>query len=383
MKILTFSTIAATLVLAGLTPLRAQDRIGGIVYMEDEVEIDRNSATIQPWDVYIGMEVENYDLFHTNGTGFAEVEVRASRSAPTSVKISPNTTFYFELNRIAGKQTTTVGLVTGSLAVKVAKHSANQNVEVVTESALMGVRGTSFDVTLSPGGDILVASEEGRVSCIDDNGRELFARPGIVVEKQPGELFREIPVAVSELETFRRDWYADRLEVFKANALKAIRSYARRYLRLKEQFDAAYDGLQRNSQVLGKWYEEDRKGQIGSRMELMREKKQLIGELFELRKVLYIFERVYFRLAELEDYFRQGYGAGQVQPGLSTGAFFGRFDEERKDLDGKMVGVRYIIKLYSKRNNGVFPTDLFEQEDSELFSESDGGGLSVDFPVGE
>jgi len=362
-------TLALAL-LAGL-PAGAQSKIGSIAYLEEGVEINRNRETIPAWDVYIGMGVENYDLLRTDETGYAEVELDSPRSAPAIVKISPNTSYYFEMNKIGRDNTTTIGLITGSLSVKVAKLSGRQSVEVATESALMGVRGTDFNVTLSPGGEILVTAEEGRVSCIDDSGQELYAEPGTVVEKRPGELFREIPVAVSDLETFEREWYADRLEVFKANALRAIKFYADRYLQLKSRFDGAYGDLQGNTQILRKWYEEDRHGRIGGRMESLREKKELIGELLELRKILFIFERVYFRLIELEGYYHQGYGRGQIEPGLSSAAFFSRFDREKQELGEKMAELRYITKLYAKRNDGNFPTDLSEQGEEEFFGEED------------
>ncbi len=371
MRVFKIGCFALALVLLAGLPAAAQAEIGAIAYMEEGVEIDRNRETIPAWDVFIGMGVENYDLMRTDGTGYAEVELDSPRSAPSIVKISPNTSFYFEMNKIGRDDTTTIGLITGSLSVKVAKLSGRQSVEVATESALMGVRGTDFDVTLSPGGDILVTAEEGRVSCIDDSGEELFAEPGRVVEKRPGELFREVPVAVSDLETFQREWYADRLEVFKANALGAIKFYAGRYMRLKSRFDSAYGDLQGNTQILRKWYEEDRHGRMGGRMESMREKKELIGELMELRKILYMFERVYFRLIELEGYYREGYGRGQIEQGLSSAAFFNRFNREKRELGEKMAELRYITKLYAKRNNGNFPTDLFEQGEEEFFGEED------------
>ena len=371
MKTVKFGCIVLSLILIPVLYVSSQSDVGTIVYMEEGVEIDRNRETIPSWDVFIGMGVENFDLLRTDERGYAEVEVDDPRSAPALVRISPNTSFYFEMNKIGRDQTTTIGMITGSLSVKVAKLSTRQNVEVATESALMGVRGTDFAVTLSPGGDILVTAEEGRVSCIDESGQELFAEPGTVVEKLPGELFREVPVAISDLETFQRDWYADRMEVFKSNALQAIKFYAGRYLRLKNRFNSAYSDLQQESQILRKWYAEDRREEIGGRMETMREKKELIGDLLELRKILYIFERVYFRLVELEGYYRQGYGRGQIEPGLSAAAFFNRFDREKQVLGEQMAEIRYITKLYAKRNDGSFPTDLLEQGESEFFGEED------------
>jgi len=371
MKYLKIGCFVLVVAVLAVLPAAAQSEIGAIAYMEEGVEIDRNRGTIPAWDVFIGMGIENYDLMRTDETGYAEVELDSPRSAPSIVKISPDTSFYFEMNKIGRDDTTTIGLITGSLSVKVAKLSGRQSVEVATESALMGVRGTDFEVTLSPGGDILVTAEEGQVSCIDDSGQELFAEPGRVVEKRPGELFREVPVSVSDLATFRREWYADRLEVFKANALRAIKFYALRYMRLKARFDSTYGDLQENRQILLKWYEEDRRGQIGGSMESMREKKELIGQLLALRKILYLFERVYFRLIELEGYYREGYGRGQIEPGLSSAAFFNRFNREKRELGEKMAELRYITKLYAKRNNGSFPTDLLEQGEEEFFGDQE------------
>jgi hypothetical protein len=349
----------------------AEATIGDIVYLEDGVEVSRNGDRLGPEFVYIGAGIENYDLLSTDSTGYAEVELTAPGSPAAVVKVSPNTTFAFELNRYGRDTKTNVGLITGSLAMKVRKLSGSQTMEVATESALMGVRGTTFVVLISPAGEVLVTTSEGSVSCIDDEGRELFAEPGQVVEKLPGESFRTIPVAVSSLEQFQRDWYADRLEVFKANALKAIRQYALRYVELRERFADGYTALQAERDILARWYTQDRRGQLGGRMELMRDKKRIIGHLFELRKTLFLFERVYFRLAELERYFQEGYGRGSVRPGLSSTEFFRAFDRDRETLTRQMAEVRYITKLYALRNDGRFPTDHFEEGEEEFFGDEE------------
>jgi hypothetical protein len=349
----------------------AQSSVGDIVYLEDGVGINRNGEQLGADDVYIGAEVENYDLMSTDATGYAEVELTAPGGPGATVRVSPNTTFSFEINRQGPDTRASVGLIAGSLAMKVQKLSGKQSLEVATESALMGVRGTTFTVLLSPAGEVLVTTSEGSVSCTDEEGRELFAEPGQAVEKLPGESFRRVPVAVSSLEEFQRDWYADRLAVFKANALKAIRQYAVRYLELRERFAEGYEGLQEERDVLRRWYDQDRRGTLGGRMELIRDKKRIIGHLFALRKTLYIFERVYFRLDELERYYREGYGRGSVQPGLSSEEFFRLFDRDRQTLAGQMAEVRYVTKLYALRNEGRFPTDHFEQGEGEFFGNED------------
>lgn len=371
-KMRIFAIAAAALLLGANFPAPAEDQIGEILYLDDEVEIVRNSETIYPEDVFIGMEIENYDLLSTDAYGFAEIGIDSPRSPEMNLKVSPNTTFYFEVNKIGQTEKTTLEMLSGALSLKVKKIAGAREVEVKSESATMGVRGTSFDVAANPAGEVLITCPEGRVSCRDDEGNELFAEPGQIVEKRPGELFRRIPVAVSDLETFRREWYAERLEVFKANALKAIKAYASRYSELKQGYESAYQELIQERETLNKWYAEERRKSIGSRMEIMREKKKLIGHLLKIRKNLFLFERVYFRLVELEDYYRQGYGRGLIRPGLSSADFFKAFNRDRRKLSEKMARVRFIIKLYAKRNGGSFPTDLFSgDEEEDFFADED------------
>lgn len=366
------AVLALLMLILCLIPLFSEEKIGEIVYLEDEVEVVRNGETIDPGDVQIGMEIENFDFLSTSSSGYAEIEIASRRAPAFTVKVSPDTTFFFEINNINGKEKTSLGMITGSLSLRVKKITGARELEVRTESATMGVRGTSFEVTTAPGGEVLITCDEGRVSCTDEEGKELTAEPGRAVEKRPGELFQEVPVAVSDLKSFRRNWYAERFGVFRANALKAIRRYAERYARLKNEFRAAYQGLMGEREVLDKWFQEDRRGKVGAKIEMMREKKRLIGHLFKIRRVLFIFERVYFRLAELNAYHNQGYGKGTIRPGLTTDAFFAAFNREKRELGKQMARVRYIVKLYAGRNQGSFPTGGFGAQQAPFGPEDEG-----------
>jgi hypothetical protein len=354
---------------AGILPAAAQsqERIGEVSYLEGELAVTRNNRTLSPQDVEIGLEVQNLDLLKTARSGYAEIAINTPRAPASVIKVSPNTTFYLELNTLGKENRTTIGAITGTIALKVQKLGANQRINVSTESALMGARGTTFEVTLTPSGDLLVTCSEGEVVCQDEEGRELAAEPGEVVEQPAGEPFHKVPVAISSLEQFRQDWYAQRLEAFKANPLKAMRFYALRYRALRERFLKAYAGLQREKAILQKWYQEDRQGKIGGRMEMLKEKKRLIAYILELRRILFVFERVYFRLAELQDYYRQGYGQGTLEGTLTSRTFFESFDRDRDDLARKMAELRYVIKLYAKRNDGAFPTDRAEEGETDFF----------------
>jgi hypothetical protein len=277
-------------------------------------------------------------------------------------------------------------LISGTVGLKVKKIVGSGSVEVRTESAIMGVRGTSFSVTTPPSGDILVTCAEGSVACTDDSGTELTARPGTAVEKIPGERFRTIPVAVSSLEAFQKQWSTERIESLRANAAKAIQNYAARYDELSKKFDSEYRSLMEQADVLNTWSAEDNRGQTpaSDSARTMSEKKKIIGSLFKLRGTLFLFERVYFRLIELEEYHRAGYGRGKLPGGGTTDQFFARIATERSQLARHMSLVQYAARLYAARNNGEFPAGLLggTTEDDGFGGDSfgeDSGGDGWDF----
>jgi FecR protein len=365
------SLLAIALAIVPCAALPAQNRIGEISYLENELSVTRNSRSVDAGSVQIGMEIQNLDLLKTSRAGYAEIGLDDPRAS--TLKLSPGTTLYLERASVGKGRKTTVGAITGSIALKVQKLGANQQVQVASETAVMGARGTAFEVTLSPAGDLLVTCSEGEVVCQEGNGPEVSAVPGSAVEQRAGEIFQRVPVAVSDLERFRKEWYAERLEVFKANPLKAIRFYALRYVALRDRFNLAYAGLAGERQVLQKWYDEDRRGQVGGNMEILREKRRIIRSLLELRKVLFVFERVHFRLSELEEYYRQGYGEGTLEGSLTSRAFFQALDRDRDVLERRMAEVRYVTKLYAKRNQGVFPMDRDLESEQDFFGDEDLG----------
>jgi hypothetical protein len=358
MKARILTLACALLLVAALLP--AAEKLGDITYLEGEVTVLRNSEELD--GVQVGLDIQNFDVMKTGPDGLAEIAVATAKAPRMTIKVSPGTQFSFEISKVGGKQHTTVGLISGTVSLKVAKLTGAQSVNVKSDAAAMGVRGTQFTVTSPPTGDILVTCDEGEVTCTDDEGRELAALPGTVVEKRPNELFRTVPVAVSSLETFRKNWNAERIEALRANALRAIRDLASLYVSLSRDFNANYAELKKRQAVLSKWQEEDRKGKTGGAMDVMREKKEIVRHLFALRRTLFKFERVYFRLLELKDYHDQGFGRGTIAAGETTTQFFQKLEREKKDMLRKMAVVRYVTKLYALRNDGMAPTGASDEE---------------------
>jgi hypothetical protein len=373
MKTMGRAVCVAVLALCLSATAAAGEKIGEITYLEGSVNLLRDGGAVGADDLGGGTPIRNYDVMKTGTDGLAEIEIKPAKGPSLNVKVSPKTSFTFEMNKIGDRQAGTVGLIAGSVSLKVAKLTGSKEVKVKTDSAVMGLRGTDFTVTVPPGSaDLLVTCGDGEVVCADGEGTEVASVvPGRAAEKKAGQDWRLVPVGVSDLETFRARWIAERIEALKANALQATRSYAARYEKLLAQFREESDDLASKASVLSKWKQEDRKGQIGGRMEMMREKKEIIGPLFRIRGTLFLFERVYFRLVELSDYNTQGWGKGSISAGVSSDQFFQKMAKDRKDLESRMADVRYVTKMYADRNEGSAPTDSFgegETDEEDFFS---------------
>jgi hypothetical protein len=358
--------LAAILMAAAALPLSAAEAVGKIVYLEGAVEVVRDEDTLDARKVKEGLALENFDLVVTGADGEAELAISSPMAPTTTVRIAPRTRFSLEIGKAAGRQQTTVGLMIGSVTLKCAKLAGTQSVKVQTDTALMGVRGTSFTVTAAASGDVLVACEEGEVECTDEDGNTERAAPGAVVEKLFEQRLRRLPVAVTSLEQFRRGWNTERISALKANAGKAIVAFAVRYKTLLMQFNRDFATLEKARKTIEKWKAEDRAGRIGTLQETMVQRKEINEALKRLRVNLFFFERIYARLLELKEYHDEGIGRGVVRYGQAsetTTQFFQRFEQERRDLERKMARVRLVARLYALRNEGRIPWGGFGGED--------------------
>ena len=303
----------------------------------------------------IGADLQNFDLVKTGSDGLAELDVKSAQSPRITIKVSADTQFSVEIATIEGKQQTTLGIIGGSISLKAARLAGTQALSVKTDSAAMGVRGTQFDVTSPATGDVLVTCDEGEVVVTDDQGKELHAIPGTVVEKQPAELYRTVPVEVSGLQRFRGQWVAERGQALEKNALRLIRGNVRLYNRLVQELNAGHAELDQYREIINRWREEDKRARVGQRAEIARDRLAIGSLLARLRRTQFQLERVHFRLARLMAIHNRGIGTGTLDGGVTTAQFFQRFANERKDVEDKLYLTRSISKMYLKRNDGRLP----------------------------
>jgi hypothetical protein len=342
--------------LAAALTLEAQEKIGETVYLEGEVSITRNGDVLDSSAVVIGVPIDNFDLMGTGDDGNAQVKITTTRAAASTITVSPDTQFTFELSTLQGRQASSISLISGSLSLKVSKLSGSQDLDVQTESTVLGVRGTEFNVSTSDAGDVLVTCKEGAVSCRTEAGVEYRAVPGTIVENQVGGAFRTIPVSVSNLESFRQTWTEQRGAAVRANATNLIQTNAKRYQQLRASYDRDYAALMQQRNVVSRWTAEDRQGRIGSAAEVEQQKRAVASTMLRLRATQFQLERVQARLFRLKRIHDLGFGRGTLPGGTTTTRFFDQLQGERSVVNSHMATVRNVARLYAVRNDGQDPT---------------------------
>lgn len=166
---------------------------------------------------------------------------------------------------------------------------------------------------------------------------------------------------------------ADEIEAFRADAPRALGDFERRYREQLGRFNEAFSPLQR-SEVLSKWIREDAAGLVPHSMDatVIKEKKAIMKDILETRKVLFMFERVYYRIVEIEDIIRgTALERAEIAPGLTAGEFIRRIKADAPSLEKRVFLFRYAEKLYELRNQGGAGLPGMGSGDDDFFGSSE------------
>ncbi len=362
--------IVAVCLLAAVSAAAAQPLFGEIEYVEGEVTLSRGGKSLG--DLNIGDEVQVDDFIKTGADGVAVIALNRSTGMRGTLSVKSKSAVYVRMSQDSSGPKSTLELVAGQIGSKVSKLSGSPTLQVKTDTAVMGVRGTEFGVSTSVSGNVVIFCTEGAVETTDGEST-MQVSAGKAVEKRPAERLRLLPVAVSNPDEFARRWIADEIEAFRANPGRVVAFYEKRYTDLSARFVSALDELQRKA-ALRKWIEEDKAGtRINPRSaDALREKKELVQSFLELRKILFLFERIYYRLDEAADLVSGTPGERtEIRPGVTVGAFLRQFREERDRLAKMMAFFRYAERLYALRNEGGAGFPGLGGDDDDFFGSSD------------
>jgi len=328
---------------------------GTVDYLEGSATITRGGKL--QGEVNIGDTVFPDDMVKTAKGSLLVVALDKTTGMRGTLSIKAESVIYIRFKPDAAGPKSSIELISGQIGSKLAKISGAPSLNVVTESAVMGVRGTEFGVATSANGSVLVYCTEGAVAC-NDGGADVSVPAGKAVEKKPSERLKMIPVAISDPKAFENKWIADEIEVFKANAPRALADYAARYDDLWARFVAAFDPLQK-SEVLSKWIREDAAGLAprSNDPSTMREKKEMLKPIMDIKKILFVFERIYYRIDQLDSVITGTTLENiAVKKGVTAGDFLKRLKSESALLERRVALFRYAETLYALRNEGsAFP----------------------------
>lgn len=343
---------------------------GTIDYAEGSAVIVRSGK--QLGEANIGDAVLPDDMIKTSDDGLVVIALDKSTGMRGTLTIKAKSVAYIRLKPDAAGPKSTIDLVSGQIGSKLAKIAGSPSLQVQTDSVVMGVRGTEFAIAGSVNGSVLVVCTEGSVACTD-GGEPVAVPAGKALEKKAGQRLRLVPVAISSAEQFQKRWMADEIEAFRADAPRALGDFERRYREQLGRFNEAFSPLQR-SEVLSKWIREDAAGLVPHSMDatVIKEKKAIMKDILETRKVLFMFERVYYRIVEIEDIIRgTALERAEIAPGLTAGEFIRRIKADAPSLEKRVFLFRYAEKLYELRNQGGAGLPGMGSGDDDFFGSSE------------
>jgi hypothetical protein len=324
---------------------------GTIDYVEGNAVVVRSGKSMG--EANIGDEVLPDDMIKTAADGLVVIALDKSTGMRGSLTIKPRSVAYIRLKPDAAGPKSTIELMAGQIGSKLTKLSGSPSMQVSTDAVAMGVRGTEFTIATSVNGSVLVVCTTGEVAC-SDGGEPVSVPAGKALEKKAAERMRYIPVAISSPEQFEKRWLTDEIEAFKSDAPRALADYERRYTDLSARFAAAFEPLQR-SEILSKWIREDSAGFAPRPNDpvTMKEKKALMADIMAIRKILFIFERIYYRIDQL-DTIVMGTPLERIElrKGLTAGDFIRKVRTDASVLERRVFLFRYAEKLYELRNSG-------------------------------
>jgi hypothetical protein len=336
------------LLLAAAVSVSAQNASGRVSYLEGSVQVSRGGAYMNSRDVGIGLRIEESDTVETGTDGYVEIEMTAP-SAGSVVKVSPNSAFYFENTPPKSSRIGTMfQLLRGSLGLKVGKLSGRESYGVRTDSAVMAVRGTEFNVDIAPDRSVLVSVPEGRVES-ESGTRTIVAQPGVIAAVDEKARISAISVEPEDIDLYRQYWQGLRLEALKVNARLSIQQYARLWVQQRPRLENAMREVLRQEQLLRKWEQIAREGGEAPPMaENIRDRQALSPSMMELRAILPVAERTFNTLVGLEDAYLRGYAQGMFQAGnyADAAAFYREFSAEKARIKDLLVRGRWLMRVY-------------------------------------
>ena len=339
---------AVTLLLVITFVISAESAAGIISYLEGSVQVSRNGSYLSRGNIDIGLKIEASDTIETGPDGYVEVEMNAP-SAGSVVKVRSDSSFYFESSpEGAPRKETIFQMLRGALSLKVGRLSSRESYKVQTDSAVMAVRGTEFNVDMSADRSVLVTVPEGHVE--SKSGRTtIMAQPGTVAAVDNDSQISSIKIAPEDINLYRQYWQGLRLDALKINAKLSIQQFSRQWDQQLPRLESAMAELKSQQAVISHWEQIDQgNANIPPTADIIRDKRALSPGMLELRAILPVAERTFNTLLGLEEAYNQGFAEGPFQSGnyRDAATFYRSFSGDKEEVRDMLARARYLMRVY-------------------------------------
>ena len=186
------------------SPLWAEISATIISYTGD-VAVSRQGEFL--YTVSEGMRIQPHDILQTGAGGYAQLSIESPVSPRITVEVLEQTTLFLEHTLKKQNPETAITLHRGSIKALSSPLIPGASFKVNTNSAVMAVQGTSFEVSIGSDGSVLTSCREGQVLCTT-NDEDSYIEPGRVFERNPNGLYRLRPLPVQDIEWFTEQWRA-------------------------------------------------------------------------------------------------------------------------------------------------------------------------------
>jgi len=331
------------------------DVVAKLDAFDGTITVVRSGAPLQASEVDTGFAFENNDQIKVSPDGSADISVDTKNGIKANLHLKSSTVVLLDLTSFSKKgQTGALDLLSGSVSLKVQKLVGANRLEVHTETANMGVRGTVFMVDTELDGSTLLTTDEGRVELTPDQGAHHFSVPGVAVRGDGDEKTQWAEAKVTDSSAFIEDWHTERLANFESHREAVLGNLADRYQRLSVRFDNAYARLEENKELWSQWSTEERTGNRSASVADTKLRGRIENNLMIIRQIAWSLERVHHRLGRIET------RLGSVTfSNLNVKTAFGDWSNfvagwhaGRQSLETRLAMTHYRVKLFALRHGG-------------------------------
>ena len=360
-----YQIVLSLFILLGLTVSPVYSEISAeIVDLFGEVSISRNGEIMDEYDIDYGTAIKAHDIIQTGPDGYVEISVDTPVSPNVSVKVLKNTTLYMDHAMKQQSPQTTFNIQRGAIQTRTAALIQGSQLNVKTDSSVMGVRGTVFSVVTSPDTALLVTCREGKVACTTD-GEDSFIQPGNIYETEPDGTYILKELNPDDIDSYIDQWQQARIDALMINGAVSLEHYANLYLQSAPGFLETYAELDSKKEIFKKWGEIIEKGETLSMGEATKDKISLSNGIIRLRSRLPMMEHTFYTLYDLTNILKS---SSEVQSNLSdtTERTLQIYEKRKKEFMQKITMARYYFKIFIEidkqaSGQGLLPSsDLME-----------------------